>query len=209
MSIVRCNKWITPVLVYFLLSDCYPGEDFTVEELDTVSTFYESDEDYSSYTTFAVPDSVVRIGGDMDDSEGKFDALILEKVRSNMRDLGYLEETDAENNTADLVVLVELLVQNNTVIAPCYPGWGWWYWPPGWGPGWCGGFPGVPVGQYTTGTITLNMITPGQTFNADEEVQIIWSAFLNGLVTGSDASIQQRIETNVDQAFVQSSYLGR
>jgi hypothetical protein len=204
------TEWLILSFLILMIPGCYPSEDFFVEELDLVVTNYDVDEDYSRFRTFAVPDSVVRIGGDGDDDgPGPFDQLMLDLVRSNMQDLGYIEESDPENNPPDLVVLVELLVVNNVVVAPCYPGWGWWGgWPPYWGPGWCGGVPWVPVGSYTTGTIILDMIDLDQADDVEEEVPIVWAAYLNGLVTGSDASMADRIEKNIDQAFVQSSYLG-
>jgi len=204
------DRWAY-LLMLLIMAGCYPAEDFTVQELDSVITLYEPEEDYGRYTTFSVPDSVGRVGLD-DDSEGQFDDLILELVRTNMTELGYVEETDPENNQPDLVVLVDMVLVDNTVIAPCYPlypGWGWWYWPPGWGPGWCGGLPGIPVGQYTTGTIILNMLHPEEANTLEETVPVVWNAYLNGLVTGSDASLEARIRTNINQAFDQSTYLGR
>jgi hypothetical protein len=203
------TEWLILSFLILMIPGCYPSEDFFVEELDLVVTNYDVDEDYSRFRTFSVPDSVVRIGGEDDDGPGPFDELMLDLVRRNMKDLGYEEESDPENNAPDLVVLVELLVVNNVVVAPCYPGWGWWGgWPPYWGPGWCGGVPWVPVGSYTTGTIILDMIDLDQADDVEEEVPIVWAAYLNGLVTGSDASMADRIEKNIDQAFVQSSYLG-
>ena len=43
----------------------------------------------------------------------------------------------------------------------------------------------------------------------EEILPIIWNGLINGLVTGSDASVEQRIRTNINQAFDQSPYLGR
>ena len=212
-SVMRLDKiikpWILPGLL-LLMSACYPSEDFTVEELDLVLTNYDEEENYARFTTFAVPDSVVRIGDDGSEEPGPFDQLMLDQVRENMLALGYQEEPDPENNPPDLIVLVELLVTNNTVVAPCWPGWGWWGgWPPYWGPGWCGGLPWIPVGSYTTGTVLLNMIDIDGADETVETVPVIWNGVINGLVTGSDASTEARIRTNINQAFDQSQYLGR
>lgn len=204
------SEWFILSFLILMFPGCYPSEDFFVEELDIVVTNYDVDEDYSRFRTFSVPDSVVRIGDNgEDDGPGPFDELMLDLVRSNMQDLGYIEELDPENNTPDLVVLVELLVVNNTVVAPCWPGWGWWGgWPPYYGPGWCGGVPWIPVGSYTTGTVILDMIDIDGADEVEETVPIVWNALINGLVTGSDASLEARIRTNINQAFDQSSYLG-
>ena len=205
-------RYLLVGLVSLLIYGCYPAEDFFVDELDTAITFYDEDRDYSQYLTFAVPDSIVRIGDGDEDGEGQFDQLILDEIRSNLLALGYEEELDPENNVPDLVVPVELLIVDNTVVAPCYPfwpGWGWWYWPPTWGPGYCWGTPWVPVGQYTTGTIRIHMIDPSEADDSDETVPVVWNALINGLVTGSDSSIEARIRTEIDQSFSQSPYLGR
>jgi len=107
MQKIKLKKdWLTIGLLILLLAACYPSEDFFVEELDLVVTNYDVDEDYSRFRTFAVPDSVVRVGDNgEDDGPGPFDDLMLDLVRSNMRDLGYVEELDPENNSPDLVVL--------------------------------------------------------------------------------------------------------
>ncbi len=208
-------EWLTLGWLTLLLTGCYPSEDLTVSELDIVVTIPDQSEDYGRFQTFAVPDSVVRVGQDeSDEGPGPFDDLMLDLVRSNLTALGYVEEENPETFPPDLVVLVELLVVDNIVVGPAYPiwpGWGWWGgWYPGWGfgPGWGGYYPWVPVGQYTTGTVILDMIDPAQADDMDETVPIIWSAFINGLVTGSDAEVETRIVTNINQAFDQSPYLG-
>jgi hypothetical protein len=204
------SKWPLYALVALALQACYPSEDFFVEELDLVVTNYEEDENYARFTTFAVPDSVIRIGDDGTEEKGPFDDLMLDLVRQNMIDLGYVEELDPENTPPDLVVLVELLITDNTVVAPCWPSWGWWGgWPPYWGPGWCGGWGWVPVGSYTTGTVIIDMLDIEGADMEEEVLPIVWNGLINGLVTGSDASLEQRIRTNINQAFDQSAYLGR
>ena len=96
------------------------------------------------------------------------------------------------------------------MVAPCWPGWGWWGgWPPYYGPGYCGGLPWIPVGSYTTGTVILDMIDVNGASEVEETFPIIWNGLINGLVTGSDASVGARINTNINQAFDQSQYLGR
>jgi hypothetical protein len=41
----------------------------------------------------------------------------------------------------------------------------------------------------------------------NNNVPIVWDAVINGLLEGSSVSINNRIKFNIDQAFVQSSYL--
>jgi hypothetical protein len=83
--------------------------------------------------------------------------------------------------------------------------WGWWgYWGPGWNPRypWGGG-----VYSWTTGTVIIDMLNPISN-PVFPNIPAVWNAMFNGLVSGSDESILRRIETNIDQAFIQSDYLG-
>jgi len=195
------------------MAGCYPREDLTVSELDLVVTIPDQSVDFSLFQTFSLPDSVIRIG-DEDNEEGPFDQLMLNLVRSNLESLGYVEETNPLVNPADVVVFVELLIVDNYVISGGYPiwdYWGWWGgWYPGWGygPGWGGGYPYVPVvSSYTTGTIIIDMIDPNNPNMSEEEIPIVWSAFLNGLVQGSASTTETRITNTINQAFDQSPYL--
>ena len=74
-------KWLLYTLAALLVQACYPSEDFFVEELDLVVTNYDEEENYARFTTFAVPDSVVRIGGDGTEEEGPFDELMLDLTK--------------------------------------------------------------------------------------------------------------------------------
>ena len=65
------------------------------------------------------------------------------------------------------------------------------------------------MGSYTTGTVILDMLDVDGADDVEETFPIVWNAVINGLVTGSDASVEARIRTNINQAFDQSSYLGR
>ena len=211
---VKNSNWLILGLVVILMARCYPSEDVTVSDLDLVVTVPNEQVDFSTFKTYSLPDSIIRIGEE-ESEEGPFDQDILDLVRSNLNSLGYVEEDSSQINPPDLVVFVELLVIDNFIISGGYPiwnYWGWWGgWYPGWGygPGWGGGYPYVPVvTSYTTGTLIIDMIDPNNPNTSEEIIPIIWSAFLNGLVTGSEASIQTRVTNGINQAFDQSPYLG-
>ena len=204
-------------VIFLTIYGCYPSEDLTVSELDLVVTVPDESVDFRNFQTFAIPDTIVRItanGGD-ENSPGPFDQLMLDLVIQNLEDLGYVRELDPANNPPDLYVFVELVVIDNIIISPGYPIWDYWGWWGGWwpgypiGPGWGGWYPYVPiVTSYTTGTIIIDMLDPNNLRLAEEEIPIIWSAFLNGLVTSNAAGTEARITTNINQAFDQSPYLG-
>ena len=78
---------------------------------------------------------------------------------------------------------------------PGYPGYGWYY------PGYA-----VPY-EYTTGTLLIGMFDPDKADAANKRLGAVWLAAVNGLL-GEGGNPQTRINTTINQAFVQSSYLG-
>ena len=188
-----------------LLSACYPSGPSDVSERDAVVTAFDSARDFASIWTWAMPDIVFVTEGSDDDVTDEFDDLILERVAANMNQLGYVRESNPQVNGADVVVLVSKSKQTSTGWVPGVPP-GWCGWP-GWGfPGWgCYPpyYPWIPV-SVTTGSVFLEMYDPNQ---GGEELPAIWGALLNGFAGGGAGAT--RISQGIDQAFAQSSYLGR
>ena len=95
------NKKILPrlffsCLVCILLYACYPNVDISLEETDLVITNRETKVDFSQFSTYAIPDSIVKIidGEAVDDPSVEFDKLVLETVKSNLKDIGYVESVN-------------------------------------------------------------------------------------------------------------------
>ena len=213
----NCKSAFLLLVVPGLLSCYNSSEDIFLEDLDIVVTSYDESYDFGQARTFILPDSVVRITGEgddpSDDDGGQFDELILDRIRQNLLDLGYTEESDPENNASDLVVVAQTLVVDNYVITDPYFFWDYWGWYPwfpgyGYGPGygWYYPYP-VVVGAYTTGTIFINMFDPLQVGTQDQQIPNIWLGALNGVLEGSTSGLQARIARGIDQAFDQSPYL--
>lgn len=193
------------LLAATVLLSCYPGDELTVSETDTVVTLFDKTVDFGTLSTYAMPDTVIHLvaEGDRDDVSRAYDDEVLASIASNMEAMGFTQETP---DNADVHVLVAATVQD--YVGYAYYGWYWDYWygyPPSWG--W---YPWYPSGgvtySYSVGTILITMTQPQRTDASGERVPPIWSAGLNGLADkGTNA---QRIERGIDQAFAQSKYLG-
>jgi hypothetical protein len=191
--------------VSLFLVSCYPGDELTVSETDTVITLFDKSVDFAGFNTYAMPDTIIHLVGDDDDDNVSraYDDEILGGIEDNMQALGY---TRVDPATADAHILVSATVRD--YVGYAYYGWYWDYWygyPPGWG--WYPWYPSGGVAySYSVGTILVTMTDPDRTDSSDERVPPIWSAGLNGLADkGTNA---QRIERGIDQAFAQSKYLG-
>ena len=66
----------------FLVS-CYPGGADNVEEMDVAITNYDKNADFTKYTTFSLPDTIVYFVAKGETPNHEFDAQILQLVKDN------------------------------------------------------------------------------------------------------------------------------
>jgi hypothetical protein len=166
-----------------------------------------------------MPDSIVDISvvaGGSSSFDHQYDAAILAKIQQEFESMGYTRETDTTVR-ADAVVLVSGVTIDNYQAWGGYPWWGYWGWW-GWGPygyssasagsQWYYPWSPVVVTSYKSGTIFISLIDPDVAPpSGTGTATTIWAAALNGMLEGTNSDILARINTNIVQAFAQSSYL--
>src|SRR4030095_7825599 len=116
----------------------------TEEDLDLVYTNHDDGFDFKSQLTYAIPDSVIKITGDVfNDPEGvgkpqfvsaAYSTAILGSINQNMQNYGYTRVN--KNANPDVIVLVSAMTTTNIYYYYDWWYWGWWY--PYWDPwyGW-------------------------------------------------------------------------
>jgi hypothetical protein len=173
--------------------------------------------DFSTVKTYQLIDTLMFLtpnGKSMGSLTHNFDEVVLDRVKSNLDDLGWTMITPAEEGVVEADIVVTVSSITTTYINQYwYDDW-WYYWDwyggfyPGWGWG-PGYYPwyGYPMyyTTYDTGTVFIEMINPKQQMSADKKIPIVWVGLVNGLLEGSN--INARINKNIDQAFMQSPYL--
>lgn len=211
-----------PVVAAFVfvlaLGACYPGDISSVEETDVVITI-RGDGDFSAFSTYAMPDTVVDVCENADDPEcdnalevdHSYDSQILGQVAARMQGYGYQRIPIAEIDPTDLpdvILIVSVSATERTSATVWYPWWGWGGWWPGWGPGWGPGYPAVSVTRWNQGTLQITMIDPEDTDPDREIFNVQWDATLSGVLSKSNNPIDtNRIDRGIQQAFDQSPYL--
>jgi hypothetical protein len=185
--------------IMLLMVSCYPGEIDSYEETDIVFTNYEKSFDFASAGTYAMPDQVVKVTGNLIEGQDPefvsepYNTQILNKIKSNMTALGWTQVEDPAN--ADLTLMPA--VWTNTTVVYWYDYWCWYYYY------YCGwGYYYPYYTTYTTGTMVMTMVASGEGY---VEPSSVWTAAINGLLSGS--SDVSRINKSIDQAFIQSPYL--
>jgi hypothetical protein len=199
------------ILFPVVLLSCYSDYGLSTKDYDVVITFRDNDANFQQYSTYAMPDSVVR----MTDSSGSkpvttYDQTILDEVKKQMAASGYTRVEPDTNNLPDVIVLVGV-TSSDYYAAGGGSWWGWWGWYPGWGyyPGWGGGwYPGYGyIYSYTTGTLLLTMIDPAKSDAENKTLGVVWSGALNGVLESSETNNRIRIIDGLDKMFQQSPYL--
>lgn len=200
---------------------CYPDSIETLADTELVVTrfspevFGEDASQSADFRTYARPNVVVELRPDADDSPlapepGPYDAAIFAELDANLDGLGYERLTGEAAATADVFVLV-----GATAAAwrawTCYPGWSYWGWWDGWGPpvgpstGWC--YPGGASVTFESGTLIIDLIDASAVNAESDDLPVVWSASINGVLERSTAGIERQIERAIDRAFAQSNYL--
>jgi hypothetical protein len=186
-------------IIAIILGSCYPQGPEYYEDLDVVYTNYDEEYDFASKGTYAIPDKIVKVTGNLADGEDPefvnepYNGQILQQIENNMSDLGWTKTDDPAN--ADVVLFPA--VWSNTTVYYWYDYWCWYY---PWYCGWGWGYPAVS--SYTTGTLVMTLVADGEDFIDPTRV---WTAAANGLLSG--AVNISRVNNAIDQAFEQSPYL--
>ena len=190
-------------LSILLLWGCYPGGPDYAEDMDIVLTKHNDSYDFAAKATYAMPDRIVKITGNVlegEDPEFIPDLVseqILSRIDDNMKNLGWNRVDLSEN--PDVVLTVASW--ETTTVYYWYDYWYWWW--GGYYPYW-GYYPPVNYTSYTTGTLLMNLIDPNEIEGTGNPVNQ-WAGAVNGLLTGSYNV--SRVNAAIDKAFKISPYL--
>ncbi|MCH4821742.1 DUF4136 domain-containing protein [Gramella lutea] len=191
------------IFLSLLLTGCYPDQPERVEDYDVSYTNYSPEFDFSVDRSYSLPERVILIDdGDFSSDEPEylddiFADAILNNIRQNLNSLGW---TEVEEEDLPDVVMLPSAFDQTFLYYYDFGYWGWYY--PGYFPGWGWYYPGYSPGYvsgYRVGTVLVQMTLPIE--NEDDEIPVVWLATFDGLLEGSDRSISERIDRNLDQAF--------
>jgi len=209
-------KLIAAFFVLTTFRGCYPNGPEYNSDFDLVYTNYSSEFPFSQRQTFALPDSVVKLTGDVVTNPGSppsmlsstYSTVILNQLKQNMQQCGWTLVD--KNSNPDVILLAMSTTTTNLYYYYDWGYWGWWY--PGYSNGWGWYYPGYYppyVSYYRSGSVFIQMVDQKTVASPQGvgNVPVVWVSILNGLVEGGSADITNRIQTNITQAFTQSPYL--
>jgi hypothetical protein len=173
-----------------------------------VSTNYDPEANFASYSTYAIPtDTIGLVSNTVTDTiittkgGSDYPRPVLDAINSALSSRGYTRV--ARNENPDLGINVVVINDFNIYQEIIYPdpyysgyyGYSSWYYRP-------------YVNTYATNSGALIIeIVDLKNRTPDNKVRIIWTAYLGDVYSTIDL-IQQSV-SGIDQAFQQSSYIGK
>ncbi len=183
-----------------------------------VTTFKDSNFNFTTLHTFAMPDTVahlVPITGTPLPITGQFDAVALNQVRADLLARGYTDVSNTPGVTPDFVVLVGATATDNSAAFVTFPWFNFWgfspvfnFFTPGFSSAWGIIFPWAPVTGVTAfdrGTLIVTIVPTSSIDQANETIQAAWAGVATGLLNGSITTLT--ITTAIDKMFALSPYL--
>jgi hypothetical protein len=201
------KKLAPPILgLGLLLAGCHPTGAEYVTDLDTVATTHDANFNFTTPSTYSLPDRVVFItdtnpSGNPDRLPPDIEELILNTINNEMTALGYQKVGNPAS--ADLQLTAGALkVTNVSYYYGYWCGYWGWYYP-------CYPYypPVVGVSTYTVGTLIIDMAPNGT--SSGNQYRGVWTAVIRGVQTGNSNTDKTRIVNGISQAFIQSPYLGK
>lgn len=116
---------IFSVGIFLYCSGCYPEGPEFIEDVDLVATLHDPDFDFSTVGTYAIPDSVVKITGNLKEGDPIefvrqiYATTIIESIKDNMNRNGWTE-VDKGNNPD--VIILPSAIRSTRIF------YDWWYW---------------------------------------------------------------------------------
>lgn len=214
------KKIIPFFLLILLLASCQKDPDLSKLDDDfVVFTNHDKSANFTSFTKFYVPDSVLVIG--KSDKAEYWTATeanqIITTLVNGLENRGYTRTM--VKDSAD-IGLQASYIENVNYFANYHednPYW-WWgypgYWNPGyWGPSWGSSwhdwyYPYPVIYSYSVGSLLVEMVDLMEpTPTADNKLPIVWTAYMSGLLSGSEKVDILLATRALEQAFVQSPYI--
>lgn len=211
---MRIPAYILIIIAAVAALGCQPEPDSAklIDEM-VVSTNYDPEADFSAYTTYAIPaDTIGFISNNSNDTiivspESTFPRHVIAAIRQNMDDRGYVRVTRDDN--PDIGVNVMVVNDFNMFQEIVYPG---FFGHPGnfyggyWGYGSYFSYPFVNTYAYNTGVLIIEFVDL-ENRTLDNKVKVVWNAYIGDVYSTIDRLAQSK--EAIDQAFIQSPYIGK
>jgi hypothetical protein len=186
-----------------LLQACFPFGPEDIEDFDIVGTFYDENVNFSSFKTYAMPDTIVHVDNSgVTARTGDYDDLILSQIAANMGAVGY---TRVDKQDDPDMLLTVAISREGYSLGTTY-NYGEYYGSSYNNYGSGGYYYTGSDYQLETGTLLMNLANLKA--EGGSTIPSIWLGLINGVTEQSFTNTSRRLIELINQAYVQSPYLG-
>jgi hypothetical protein len=211
---MKTTGYLILLLCGFVTWSCHIQPD-NAELIDqmVVSTNYDTGADFTAYATYAIPtDTIGFLSNNSSDTiitspSSDFPRQVLKAIRANMDQRGYTRVN--RSDTPDVGINVMVVNDFNVfqeVVYPDYYGYPGGYYSGYYGYGSYYSYPYVNTYAYNTGVLIVEIVDL-KNKTPDNKVKVIWDAYMGDVYSTIDRLAQST--DAIDQAFVQSPYIGK
>jgi hypothetical protein len=202
-------KVLVPAFLALLFAGCQPEPD-NLKLLDdlVVETNYDTSVNFSNYHTYTLAlDTIGFISNRYSDTilvtpkNQTLPRTITNQIQSNLTQRGMTRVSKSEE--PDLGVIVFIVNDIDVFQQVVYPG---YYYPSNYYNYYSYyAYPYVQTSVTNTGALIIELVDL-KNKTADNKVKVVWSAYMADIVSTLDRELQAK--DGIDQAFIQSSYIG-
>lgn len=211
---MKVSAYLSIILVSVVGFSCQTEPDSAklIDQM-VVSTNYDPEANFSAYTTYAIPTDTIGFQSNnssdtiITSPESTFPRHVLAAIRKNLDDRGYTRV----NKNQDPDVGINVMVVNDfnvfqEIVYPNYYGYPGNYYSGYYGYGSYYYYPYVNTYAYNTGVLIIEIVDL-RNKTPDNKVKVVWDAYLGDVYSTIDRLAQSA--DAIDQAFLQSPYLGK
>jgi hypothetical protein len=209
MILKTAMKGIVAALFALVCIGCQPEPD-NLKLLDdlVVETNYDTEADFSEYGTYSLSlDTVGFISNQYSDTilffqkHGELPRAITSQINSNMSQRGLTRVP--RNAEPDLGVIAFIVNEIDVFQQVVYPG---YYYPSNYYNYYSYyAYPYVQTTTSNTGALVIELVDL-KNKTPDNKVKVVWSGYMADIVSTVDR--EQQAKDGIDQAFIQSPYIG-
>jgi hypothetical protein len=211
---MRKASYLFSIALVAALGACQTEPDSVklVDQL-VVSTNFDPGADFKAYTTYAIPtDTIGFLSNNSSDTiivspTSSFPRTVLNSIRQNLDGRGYTRV--GRNEDPDMGINVMVANDFNVfqqIVYPDYYGYPGNYYSGYYGYGGYYSYPYVNTYAYNTGVLIVEIVDL-KNRTPDNKVKVVWDAYLGDVYSTLDREAQST--GGIDQAFVQSPYIGK
>lgn len=178
-----------------------------------VYTNYDDDTDFSKFSTFYVPDSVLIIDNSSNKPKYLYGTpasdIIIANYVTGMEKAGFVRTLDKEE--ADLGMQISYV--EDTYKFRYYNNYPWWYgYPWYWNCSYWGDWgdwfwPYNITYSYSTGSVLGELVNLTEPESRSAHLKVVWSNYISGLLNSDGSLNTAEVQQAIAQAFAQSPYL--